>query len=120
MAAMARLIRRVVLVVFVLGIAGMIVSSIAGSTGGAISAGLVTAAAVLALILVTSVAGPGAFGAPPPLDEDVAADIERRIDTLVAQGADEAEVRSLVRAVRRTARRSPADASSDASMSRPD
>lgn len=98
-----RTIRRVVLVVCVLGIAGMIVSSIAERTGAAITAGLVTAIAVVGLLLVTSVAPPGAFG-PPVVDEELAADVEHRVADLVAAGADEAEVRSLVRAVRRASR----------------
>jgi hypothetical protein len=97
----ARWIRRAVLAICVLGIGGMIASSIAGSTGGAVTSGLVTAVSIVVLILVTAVAGPGAFGAAPPVDEHVAADVERRVQTLVAAGADEADVRSLVRAVRR-------------------
>jgi hypothetical protein len=56
-------------------------------------------------MLVTAVAGPEAFGSPPPVDEAAAADVERRVQLLVATGADEAEVRSLVRAVRRLAQR---------------
>jgi hypothetical protein len=90
-----------VLAICVLGVAGMIVSSIAGSTGGAVTSGLITAVAVVVLILVTAVAGPSAFGSPQPVDEHAAADVERRIQALVASGADEADVRSLVRAVRR-------------------
>jgi hypothetical protein len=96
-----RWIRRLVLVVCVLGIAGMIVSSIAGSTGGAVTCGLVTAVAIVVLILVTAAAGPAAFGEPPPVDEHVAADVERRVQGIVAAGAPEADVRALVRAVRR-------------------
>jgi len=96
----ARWIRRAVLVTCVLGIAGMIVSSIAERTGAAITFGLVTAVAVVCMVLVTAVAGPAAFGNPVP-DDDAAADVERRVAELVAGGADEAEVRSLVRAVRR-------------------
>jgi hypothetical protein len=96
-------IRRIVLGIFVVGIAGMIVSSILDSIGAAITAGLFTAGAVVCLVLVTSVAGPGAF-APPVVDEQAAADVERRIADLVAAGADEAEVRSLIRAARRLSR----------------
>jgi hypothetical protein len=99
----ARWIRRIVLATFVLGIAGMIVASILDSIGGAITAGLITAVAVVCLVLVTTVAGPGAF-APPVVDEHAAADIERRIADLVAGGAEEAEVRALVRAARRLGR----------------
>jgi hypothetical protein len=100
----ARWIRRIVLGVCVAGIAGMIVASIADRTGAAITAGLVTAVSVLCLILVTAAAGPEAFGGSAGPDDTALADIERRVADLVAGGADEAEVRSLVRAVRRTAR----------------
>lgn len=95
-----RWIRRIVLVTFVLGIAGMILASIAERTGAAITAGLVTAVAMLCLVLVTSVAPPERFGAPV-IDEEAAADVERRVSDLVSAGVDEAELRSLVRAVRR-------------------
>ena len=56
-----RTIRRLVIVVFVAGIAGMIVGSIADNNGVAITFGLITAAAAVGLILVTAVAGPEAF-----------------------------------------------------------
>lgn len=103
----ARWIRRGVLAVCVLSIAGMIVASITNHVGAAIAAGMAAAIAIVCLILVTAVAGPEAFGGPAPIDEAAAADLERRIDALVASGADEAEVRSLVRAVRRVSRASP-------------
>jgi hypothetical protein len=94
-----------VLAVCVLAIAGMIVASVTDHNGVAIATGLTAAVAIICLILVTAVAGPEAFGAPPSIDETAAADLERRIDTLVAAGADEAEVRSLVRAAGRVYRR---------------
>jgi hypothetical protein len=97
--------RRIVLAVCVLSIASMIVASITNHVGAAIAAGSVAAIAILCLMLVTAVAGPEAFGSPPPVDEAAAADVERRVQLLVATGADEAEVRSLVRAVRRLAQR---------------
>jgi hypothetical protein len=103
----ARTIRRIVITVCVAGVAGMIGGSIANTIGLAVTAGVVTAIAVLCLILVTSAAGPSAFDAPPPVDEDAAADLERRIEVLIAAGADEADVRSLVRAATRFGRRSP-------------
>jgi hypothetical protein len=81
----------------------MIVSSIAERTGAAITAGMITAVAVVCMVLVTAVAPADAFGGPV-VDEDAAADVERRVAELVAAGADEAEVRSLVRAVRRLSR----------------
>jgi hypothetical protein len=105
-----RWIRRAVLVVCVLSIATMIVTSITDHVGGAIAAGSVAAIAVLCLVLVTAVAGPEAFGSAPPIDEEAAADIERRVASLVAAGADESEVRSLIRAVRRLGRREPVGA----------
>jgi len=95
-----------VLAVCVLAIAGMIVASVTDHNGVAIATGLTAAVAIVCLILVTAVAGPEAFGAPAPVDETAAADLERRIDALVASGADEAEVRSLVRAAGRVYRRS--------------
>lgn len=98
-------IRRIVIAVCAFAVAGMIVSSITSHNGIAIATGLTGAVAILCLILVTAVAGPEAFGAPPPIDEAAAAEIEHRVQSLVAAGADETEVRSLVRAVRRVARR---------------
>ena len=92
--------------VCVLAIAGMIAASITTHTGVAIALGTAAAVAVLCLMLVTAVAGPEAFGRTPPVDEGAAADLERRVAALVAGGADEDEVRSLIRAVRRISRRS--------------
>jgi hypothetical protein len=94
-----------VLTICVLAIAGMIAASITNHTGAAIAAGMTAAIAVVCLILVTSVAGPEAFGGATPVDEQAAADLERRVAALVASGADESEVRSLVRAARRLSRR---------------
>jgi hypothetical protein len=91
--------------VCVIAIAGMIVTSVTENTGAAITFGLVAAGAIVCLILVTAAAGPGAFGAPPAVDQDAAIDLERRIERLVEAGADEAEVRSLVRATARLTRR---------------
>jgi hypothetical protein len=109
-----RILRRIVWLVFIAGIAGMIVGSIKESSGGAITAGIVTAIAAAGLILITAVAPPGSLakptvvaddeslgaGAGPPgaalVDERLALDVEQRINELVRQGADEDEVRSLV------------------------
>lgn len=94
-----RLVRRIVLVVFVLGIGGMIAGSIMDNNGFAITFGLVTAVAALALVLVTSVSPPDALtgtSTPPVVDERLATDLEARIDALVAAGADEEQVRRLV------------------------
>jgi hypothetical protein len=94
-------IRRIVIVVFVLGIGGMIAGSILDNNGFAITFGLITAIAALALVLVTQVSPPGSLAKPaqptaPIVDERLAADLESRIETLVAEGANETEVRKLV------------------------
>lgn len=89
-----RTVRRLVIAVCVGGIAGMVVTSIADSTGGALTFGLVTASAALGLILVTAVTA-----APETVAHDqeaLAEQVERRIRQLVDQGAEEDAVRSLV------------------------
>ena len=88
-----RTVRRVVVAVCLGGIAGMIATSIAGSNAGALTFGLITAAAALSLIVVTAVTAPvdATLG-----DQQLAEQLERRIDELVAAGADEAAVRALV------------------------
>jgi hypothetical protein len=103
----ARTIRQIVIAVCVVGVAGMVGGSVADRIGLAITSGAVTAVAVLCLILVTAAAGPSAFAAPPAHDEEAAADLERRIERAVADGADETEVRALVRAAIRFGRRTP-------------
>ena len=101
-----RAIRRLVVVVFLGGIAGMIVGSIKDNNGFAISFGIVTAVAALCLILVTSVAPADALrkrskdaadAGAATMDTATAADLEDRIAALVDAGADEIEVRQLVR-----------------------
>jgi len=108
-----RILRRIVWLVFVAGIAGMIVGSIKESSGGAITAGIVTAIAAVGLILITAVAPAGSLAKPAladdadpaattgaaagaVVDERLALDVEHRINELVRQGADEDDVRSLV------------------------
>ena len=98
-------VRLAVAAVCVAGIAGMIVSSIVGSTGGAVTCGLITAAAVLCSIVATAVAG----GGPAPgsgVDETQAALVESLVASLVSAGANEAEVRNLVRQAVRLGRTS--------------
>lgn len=93
----ASAVRGVVLLVGVVGIAGMIVSSIAGSNGAAMTFGLVLAAAVLCLIVATAVTAAG--GSDTRADDDAAAlgeRVERAVEELVASGADEERLRSLV------------------------
>ncbi len=96
-----RLIRVIVGVVFVAGIASMIVASIADNNGAALTAGLCTAVAALCLILTSALAAAGPSGDAEPgaiaFDAAGAEQLERRIASVVAAGADEAEVRDLVR-----------------------
>jgi hypothetical protein len=83
----------------------LIVTSVLDRTGAAVAIGLVTAAAVLCLIVATAVAPPAApFRAPAPagdsapaLDEEQAARVEDIVVGLVTGGADESAVRDLVR-----------------------
>ena len=118
-----RTVRWLVIAVFVAGIAGMIVGSIADNNGVAITFGLITAAAAVGLILVTAVAGPEAFrkgarrvstsraGRPDApagaVDEGAAALVEEQVGRLLADGADEGAVRELVRRAVTLGRRSP-------------
>ena len=100
-----RWIRRVVLATCVLGIAGMIVASIARAAPARRSPpGWSPPSPSSACVLVTAVAAAGGLRAARWSTRSAAADVERRVHDLVAAGADEAEVRSLVRAVRRLTR----------------
>jgi hypothetical protein len=87
----AGVVRALVIVVCVAGIAGMIVGSIADNNAVAMTFGLVTAAAVLCLIVANAVTG----GAGDP--DLVGQDVEARVVRLVEAGADESQVRGLVR-----------------------
>jgi hypothetical protein len=90
-----RLLRWIVGIVFVGGIAGMIVGSILDNNGVAITAGLVTAVAAICLMLMTAL-----LNNPRDVmrfDDETALDIESQIAHIVAAGADESDVRSLVR-----------------------
>jgi hypothetical protein len=86
-------VRRVVVAVFVLGVAGIIGFSISDDPDAALASGLLTAAAAVVLIAVTAVTTPMRAAEPEALAER----LEGRVSTLVAAGADEAEVRRLVR-----------------------
>jgi len=111
-----RTIRRLVVAVFVIGIVGMIVGSIADDNGVAVTFGLLSAAAAVGLILVTASAPADAFAAggrarardagTPSGEAGQAGDgdgdaagqaIEEQVARLVAGGADEHDVRELVR-----------------------
>ncbi len=78
--------------VCVAGIAGMIAGSVADDNALTLTFGLVTAAAVVCLIVATAVAG----GAGD-VDTVAGRRVEELVDSLVAGGAEEATVRDLVR-----------------------
>ncbi|MFM8529058.1 MAG: hypothetical protein ACKOD2_05160 [Ilumatobacteraceae bacterium] len=91
----ARAIRVASGVVFVLCIAGLIVSSIAGNNEGwVLSIGSCGAVAAVILIVTTLVSSSRRM---PPFADAEAEAIERRIESLVTAGADESEIRELVR-----------------------
>ena len=105
--------RGIAAAVFVTGIAGMIIGSIADNNNGAVvTFGLIT---VLAAVVLMSVAfttrvlteqqraaaasgrpSTSEPGTPAGFDEDAAASVEERVQALVAAGASEAAVRELV------------------------
>lgn len=105
-----RLLRLAVIAVCVVGIAGMIIGSLADNNNGTvITFGLITAVSILVLMAVaaTTRALDGRASAGAAVDEEVAADVERRIQDLVDAGADEAGVRALVGAAVRLGRGTP-------------
>ena len=85
-------VRRVVVAVFVVGVAGIIAFSIADEPDAALASGLLTAAAAVVLIAVTAVTSPRRTAEPEALAER----LEGRVQALVAAGADETDVRRLV------------------------
>ncbi|MEQ1873147.1 MAG: hypothetical protein ABL953_05410 [Ilumatobacteraceae bacterium] len=94
-----RWIPRVCIAVFVAGIAGIIVATINGNNEGVVlSIGLVIVLAAVAMLTINAIGGSRRIEV---FDEAAAEKVERIITTLVADGADEATVRSLVRETRR-------------------
>lgn len=88
------LLRRIVAVCIVGSIAGMIVLSIRDNIGGAITAGSVGAIAVLCLMTGNAIhVGNNGGGAQDAL----AAELDARVQELVAAGADESAARAVVR-----------------------
>jgi hypothetical protein len=98
-----RWIPRVCAAVFVCGIAGLIISSIAGNNNGVVlTIGGCIGAAVLVLLTYSAVAPNGSIDAFSDADAER---FESRIRELVATGADESQVRALVRDAMRVGRR---------------
>jgi hypothetical protein len=81
----------------------IITSVVSNNMGVMVTTGLLTAAAAIVLLAVTSAVEAKPLGS---ITDDIAAErLERRIGTLVAAGADEDEVRDLVRESMRFGRR---------------
>lgn len=88
---------------FVCGIAGLIISSIAGNNNGlvlTIGGGIVIAAIVLMTVNTVTV-----NERIDVFDDAAAEQLEAHITHLIQQGADETDVRALVREARRSGRR---------------
>jgi hypothetical protein len=98
-----RWIPRVCAAIFVGGIAGIIVASVNGNNAGLVlSIGLVVVLAAVSLLTIGAVTGKGRIDA----FEDAAAEqLESQVAALVAAGADEGQVRNLVRDAMRLGRR---------------
>lgn len=98
-----RWIPRVCAAVFPLGIAGLIVSSIRGNNNGVVlTIGAVISVAALVLITYSAVTPAERIDV---FDEAAAERLETRIAELVVGGADEQQVRLLVREAMRAGRR---------------
>ena len=90
-----RTIRISCVVIFVFGIAGMIISSIAGSNGGVVTTiGVTTAVAALVLLIASVSSNTSRLEV---FDEANAQILERQIVELVKSGTDEIALRSIVR-----------------------
>lgn len=98
-----RWIPRVCTTVFVGGIAGLIVSSVAGNNAGfVLSIGLVIVFAAIALLTYGAVTPKGRL---EPFEEAAAEQLEAQVRALIDQGASESLVRSLVRDAMRIGQR---------------
>ena len=90
-----RIIRISCAVVFVLGVAGMIISSIAGNNVGVVTTiGIMTAIAALVLLIASVSSSPSRLDV---FDEADAQILERQIVELVKSGTNETALRSIVR-----------------------
>ena len=98
-----RTLRTICAAIFVCGIAGLIVSSVAGNnTGTVLTVGVTTAIAAIALLAASAVTR------REPIDAFEEADAERlgsRVQFLIDAGAPESDVRNLVREAMRIGRR---------------
>ena len=98
-----RTIRISCVVIFVFGIAGMIISSIAGNNVGVVTTiGLTTAVAALVLLIASVSSNTSRLEV---FDEANAQLLERQIVELVKSGTDEIALRSIVRDATKFGRR---------------
>ena len=98
-----RLITRACIAVFVGGIAGLIITSVAGNNNGVVlTIGGIIVLAAIVLMTVNTVTVHERIDA---FDDAAAEQLEAQVANLVEQGADEADVRTLVREARRSGRR---------------
>ena len=98
-----RLITRACIAVFVGGIAGLIITSVAGNNNGVVlTIGGIIVLAAIVLMTVNTVTVHERIDA---FDDAAAEQLEAHVANLVEQGADEADVRTLVREARRSGRR---------------
>jgi c-di-AMP phosphodiesterase-like protein len=90
-----RVIRILCVIVFVGGIAGLIISSIAGNNVGVVTTiGLITSLAAIVLLTASTVANRQRIDA---FNDALAEQVEGQIGALVASGAKEDTLRRLVR-----------------------
>ena len=90
-----RVIRILCVIVFVRGIAGLIISSIAGNNVGVVTTiGLITSLAAVILLTASTVANRQRIDA---FNDALAEQVEVQIGALVSSGAKEDTVRKLVR-----------------------
>jgi hypothetical protein len=90
-----RVIRILCVIVFVSGIAGLIISSIAGNNVGVVTTiGLITSLAAVILLTASTVANRQRLDA---FNDVLAEQVEAQITSVVASGAKEETVRKLVR-----------------------
>lgn len=98
-----RVLRTLCAGIFVCGIAGLIISSVAGNNNGVVlTIGMTTVVAAIALLAASSVTRREPIDA---FDEAEAERLESQVQGLVEAGATETEVRNLVRDAIRLGRR---------------
>lgn len=102
-----RVITRACIAVFVCGVAGLIIASVAGNNNGVVlSIGGAIAVAAIVLMTVNTVTVRDRIDAfDEAADEAAAQRLEAHVIKLVEQGADENDVRTLVREARRSRHR---------------